>query len=578
MSARRHPPVRVLSVSTAAAAGSPTGNAALRLFRLAAWAGAVLVLFAGLLLAITIPIHAIDALSYGEWSRLIGQTRDFHFAGISAQEYHRPLFYVLQGWLWGVFGFHEWIGRVLSLAFSVVLVGSVAWLAARGPSWKTPAAVAALLVCLIPNVLQGIASGLTDVPLAALVALTAALTWGMPEGRARPAALALAGAATVLVKPTGLVALVALGAAVLVGESVDRRTELRRSLAPLAVGAGVALLYDAVQAHRLGMGLLSFLTAGSTGYYADLARSARTTELVGVQWLGSDLRPLVLFALAYTALRVVRRDHRAAVVAGSISAPAFGVVLPVLVNGSGIVGPFDTAGHGLAFVVLCASLPLAWWCPPEAIPKRVWLERFAVLGLVALAVWLWFGAYDTRLGSAAWPGLVALVAISFAPVIEGAAARFPIAVLAPGFVLIALLAYAYTDLDGLGEAQWKELRTLGVSGLFDGARTRNIVQPQISQVVALAGAEMGPTDRLASADGQLRYFFPGRVFQGYPADCAALREYRVFVLLTDEGTRAYMRDVAGVPDDPAYWAACKRPRLTQLSDGSGGYAVFRVER
>ena len=557
---------------------SPAGETALSLFRLAACACAALVLAAGLLFAVTFPIHAIDALSYGEWSRLIGETWDFHFPGISAQTYHRPLFYVLQGWLWGVFGFHEWIGRALSLAFSVMLVASVGWLAARGPSWKTPAAVAVLLVCLIPNVLQGIASGLTDVPLAALVALTAALTWGMPAGRARLPVLALAAAATVLVKPTGLVALVALGAAVLVGGRVDRRAELRRSLAPLAVGAGVALLYDAVQAHRLGMGLLPFLKAGSTGFYADLARSARFDQLVGVQWLGGDLRPVLLFALAYTAARVARRNHRAAVAAGSVAAPVLGIVLPLLAGGHDIAGPFSTTGRGLAFVVLCASLPLAWWCPPEAIPQRVWLERLAVLGLVPLAVWLWFGAYDTRLGSAAWPGLVALVAISFAPVIEGAAARFPAAVLAPGLVLVSLLAYSYTDLDGLGDAQWRELRTLGVSGLLDGARTRNIVQPQISQVVALAGAEMGPSDRLASAEGQLRYFFPGRVFQGYPASCAALRGYRVFVLLTDEGTRAYMRDVARVPDDPAYWAACREPRLTQLSDGSGGYAVFRVER
>ena len=534
-----------------------------------------LVVLAGLLLAVTFPIHALDALAYGEWSRLIAGSWGFDFPSVGALAYHRPLFYVVQGWLWGLFGFHEWIGRVLSLSFGVLLVGSVGWLAACGREWKTPAALAALLICLVPNVLQGLASGLTDVPLAALVGLTAALTWRLRESRIRAPTLVLAAAATVLVKPTGLVALLALGAAVLAGAG-NRRAELRRSLAPLAIGSGVGLLYDLVQAHRLDMRLLSFLTAGIDGYYSELARSARAGQIVSAQWLGGDLRPLVLSALVYAAIRVARRDHRAGVVGGAFAAPVLGIALPLLAGGDGVVRPFATAGHGVAFVALCASLPLAWWCPTEAVPDRVWLERLAVLGLVPLAVWLWFGAYDARLGSAAWPGLVALTAIAVAPALEGAAARFPVAVAVPGITLVALLAYSYTDLDGLGESRWRELRALGVSGLFDGKRTRNIVQPQLSQVVALAGAEMGSTDRLATADGQLRYFFPGRVLQGYPVNCAALRGYRVFVLLTDDGTRAYMRDVAKVPDDPAYWAACKEPRLTQLSDGSGGSAVFRV--
>ena len=50
----------------------------------------------------------------------------------------------------------------------------------------------------------------------------------------------------------------------------------------------------------------------------------------------------------------------------------------------------------------------------------------------------------------------------------------------------------------------------------------------------------------------------------------------LFVLLTDEGTRAYMRDVAKVPDDPAYWEACDQPKLTQLSVLPGSM-LFRVE-
>ena len=550
----------------------------LRLFRLTAWSCAALVLLAGLLLALTFPIHAIDALSYGEWSRLIGQTWNFRFPGIGAQDYHRPLFYALQGWLWGIFGFHEWIGRLLALFFTVLLVGSVAWLAARGHSRRTSAALAALLVCLVPDVLKGVASGLTDVPLAALVALTSALAFSRSLGRARPYVLAAAALATVLVKPTGLVGLVALALALLVGAQPGWRHAVRHSILPLAAGALVALVYSLVQAFHLGMGLMAFLTAGSTGFYADLARDSRFDQLVGLQWLGADLRPLVVYAVVYAVARVARCDHRVAVISAAVAAPVLSFVLPALGGGEIVSGPFTSTGSTLGFLALCVSLPLALWCPQEAIPEKEWLARFAILGLVPLCVWLWFGAYDTRLGSAAWPGLIALVALSFTPVLVGAAMRFPPAILVPGLALVAMLSYSYTDLDGLGKAQWSEVQRLGVSGIFDAEQTRNIVQPQVGQVVALLREQMGDTDRLASADGQFAYYFPGRLGERYPASCAALNGYRVFVLLTDEGTRAYMRDVAKVPFDPAYWASCRSPRLTQLSDGSGGYAVFRVER
>jgi hypothetical protein len=51
----------------------------------------------------------------------------------------------------------------------------------------------------------------------------------------------------------------------------------------------------------------------------------------------------------------------------------------------------------------------------------------------------------------------------------------------------------------------------------------------------------------------------------------------VFVLATDEGSKRYMQDFLHVSGEPSFWAACSSPHLTQLSDGSEGYAVFRVE-
>jgi 4-amino-4-deoxy-L-arabinose transferase-like glycosyltransferase len=126
-----------------AASVSGRGECALRLLRLAFAATALLTLATGLLLAVTVPFHSGDALAYGEWSRLIAMEWSIRFPAITDQTYHRPFFYVVQGVLWGVFGFHEWIGRLLALSFTVLLVAATAWLAARDSRRTTKAAVAA---------------------------------------------------------------------------------------------------------------------------------------------------------------------------------------------------------------------------------------------------------------------------------------------------------------------------------------------------------------------------------------------------------------------------------------------------
>jgi hypothetical protein len=66
------------------------------------------------------------------------------------------------------------------------------------------------------------------------------------------------------------------------------------------------------------------------------------------------------------------------------------------------------------------------------------------------------------------------------------------------------------------------------------------------------------------------------VEQSFPTTCDDLRRFRVFVLLTDEGSKRYMEDFLHVSSDPSFWASCQHPRLKQLTDGSEGYAVFRV--
>jgi hypothetical protein len=69
-----------------------TEGRAYALARGVAVAVALVFLAAAALLALTIPFHDHDALSYGEWSRLIAQTWHIRFPSITDQTYHRPLF------------------------------------------------------------------------------------------------------------------------------------------------------------------------------------------------------------------------------------------------------------------------------------------------------------------------------------------------------------------------------------------------------------------------------------------------------------------------------------------------------
>ncbi len=84
------------------------------------WVTTALFFLAALFVALVIPIHAQDALTFGEWSRLVSQHWHLRYAAATGQEYGRPLFYVLQGWVWGIFGFAEPLGRVLSGLFSLL--------------------------------------------------------------------------------------------------------------------------------------------------------------------------------------------------------------------------------------------------------------------------------------------------------------------------------------------------------------------------------------------------------------------------------------------------------------------------
>ena len=100
--------------------------------------------------------------------------------------------------------------------------------------------------------------------------------------------------------------------------------------------------------------------------------------------------------------------------------------------------------------------------------------------------------------------------------------------------------------------------------------------PAFARTLVVVQPEMQKDDLLISPEGAFRFFYPGRVEQSFPLRCDDLHRFGVFVLATDEGSRRYMEDFLHVSGDPAFWAKCDAPQLKQLSDGSEGYAVFRV--
>ena len=135
------------------------------------WTIAVLFFTTALVIAYVIPLHAQDALTFGEWSRLIAQDWHFHYPAATVQEYGRPLFYVLQGGLWGAIGVDDSSGRILSLLFSLLLFGSLVWLVREERDWGILAGLLAMLALLATPVFAfQIVAGLTDVPVAAFIA------------------------------------------------------------------------------------------------------------------------------------------------------------------------------------------------------------------------------------------------------------------------------------------------------------------------------------------------------------------------------------------------------------------------
>jgi len=541
-----------------------------------AWLTAAVFLALAFMLAVVLPIHAQDALTFGEWSRLISQHWHLHYDAATPQEYGRPLYYVLQGWLWGIFGFHEPLGRILSGLFSLLLLGSVAWLLSRRDWGSLAAALAALALVSMPVYAAQVVSGLTDIPVAALVALAGALVWARRPGVGGAVAVGVASALAMLAKPSALLALAGLALAqLLVNESW--RSKLLYRVAPVVAGVGLGLVYDAVQAGYVHQGLRTFLQAGvNTAYYRSLAEASRRYALLDGAWFGDGLRVAAFFAVAYSVLRLVGVRHRVSVLAGVPAALLFSWLGPWLAaHGSDTtVGSLHSAGAAVAALGTAAFLAAGMSGFQNAVATRRELLRLAIWATPTAVAWLVYGAYDFRLLAPAWPPLLSLIVLAALPAATAFARRGALVAAVPVALFAIVVAENAYNLDGLGKPGWSELRR--TDDWLDRDQTRAIVMPGFAGALAVVRRQMRPGDDLVSPEGAFRFFYPGHVEQSYPNACGFLHRFRVFVLTTDEGTKSYMRDFLHVSPEPSFWASCAQPHLTQLTDGSKGYAVFRV--
>jgi 4-amino-4-deoxy-L-arabinose transferase-like glycosyltransferase len=588
----------------ASAPGTPEGPQRWPLLLVKAFVAAILII--GLFLALVVPFHATDALVYGQWSRLMGVHGGFFYDAVGYTPYARPLFYVPQGVLWELFGAHEWIGRLLSLAFFALLLWSVFRLAADRSLPPIAPWLALVLLLATPDVVQQALAGQTDVPVAAMIALTGVLAWrSRSVGPLTVALLVLAAAGAVLAKSTALPALAGLILAMLLGDRAGLRDRLRFPVAPLVGGTLVGVVYDVLMAHHFGLPINAFL--GDSGAIAAPAASGATepTTVVGaattqaaahvpdvfqrtkdafsllgnldrdgmlarVEWFGPYVRLLLIFAIVYGIARVVMVRHRlAAFIALGVGLIGYWVGPEVLPG-----GPSITSVSGGALVgSLLLTVPLAGvaWCPPQWQASRLLLGRLLVWAVLPFGAWAIYGILtDTRTLSPAWPALFVLMAAVAAMGIAGLATRRAWLGAGAILLLLALAVLSFRTFDGLGArpdgsiSSLRALKELTPSTWTNPDAARSAADPQLGGLVADTRATRGAGERVWTNDGRMIFYFLDQTTVTQPpTDCAQLHGYGVVALL---GNVATPFDASGF--------RC----LTPVRVVPGSYAVYRVDR
>jgi len=524
--------------------------------------------------AVVMPYRLWDSLAFGSWSRTIAAGGDL-WSDVPAPYLQRPLFYVEQGLAWRLLGDEEWIGRLVSLSYAGILVVAI-WLLARrlatnrdGYAVLPPLAILVVLASAV--VATYAAAGMTDVPVAAMVAATGAAVWAERIGYRRLVLVALLATATVLAKPTGLIALAGLGTAILV--LLGRRS--LRGLAGIGAGIGLALVYAAWQASRIDDGLVDFLTAGNDEFWRERGEAARWDAIARAEWFGAGLRLVVLYGLAHALARVAGARPRAALAIAGGVAVAWSILGPVVADGE-VPYPFDGSLPGsVAWLVLAAAMIVAPFVSAVApVSRRTYAALLVWLSPMAVA-WAAQRADEVRHLAPAWAPLVLLTAAGLSALTVALVRLLPVAPLAPA-AAVALLAVAnLPSIDGLGREGWRDLLDLGPSGWSDRAATENLAYGPFSYELNAARENVGDEDRIVSSNGRLTYFFPGRVEVAYPTTCGALRGVRFFSFLSS-GESLEFAQLAGQPVDPLGWLQCVRPPLALVSEHAGIHAAYVV--
>ena len=523
--------------------------------------------------AVVLPYRYWDSLAFGSWSRSIAEGRGL-WDNASVFELSRPVVYVPQGLAWRYLDDGEWIGRLYSVSLAIALVIAVWILAARLSSWTGAAPVArsvAVGVLLGSAVFAGlIAAGMTDIPVAAGSAATGAILWHAPRRWFVLAVMALA-AVTVLAKASGLLALAGLIVAVLI---LNGRRAVPGVLG-VGVGVGIALLYDAWQASRVGRSLTDFLTVGNEQYWLDRGAAARWDALARAEWLGPSVRLLIVYGLVHGIARAAGARPRIALAVGAAGALLLSIGGPVVAD-ERAPHPFDGSVLGLvAWLAIAAAISAApFLAQDDPIDRRVYLALLAWLAPTAV-VWAWSRADEVRHLAPSWPAFVLLTTAGLVSVSFALARLRPAAFVAPALAVLLMAVSNVPSIDGLGRTGWRGLLDLGWSGWTDRSEVENYAWGPFSYVVALARENVGSSGLVVTSDGRLSYFFPGRVDVRYARTCEELEGARFFSILTS-GESVVLATQEGQPLEPIGWIQCASPPVELVGEQAGIYAAFVV--
>ncbi len=519
------------------------------------------------------PYRFWDSLAFGSWSRSIAETGDL-WANADALKVSRPLFYVSQGLLWRVAD-EEWLGRTLSAAFGAVLVICVWFLARRLTGERSSKALLpplAALTLLSSSVFATfVAAGMTDVPVAAATAATALVLWSRLPVRLAVPLTAIATCATILAKPSGLLALVGLAAA---GWVLSGRGSVP-GICGLGLGVAAGIAYDAWQASRLDVSLAALLRAGNDDFWLARGDAARLDALAGAAWLGQGARLLLVLGLASGIARAIGGGPRLALRVSTALALAWSVGGPLLADGS-LGYPFDGSVLGVVgwLGIAAALVAASFVVEDDAVPRRTYVALLVWLAPVAI-LWAWQRPDETRLLAPAWPPLALLAAAALTCASLALLRNRPAAAVVPVAALAVVAVASVVTVDGLGRSGWRDLLDLGPSGWSDRAEMENFAYGPFSYELNLARENVSDADRIVSSDGRLTYFFPGQVEVRYARACSELDGARFFSFLS-AGESLEFAELERQPTDPLAWIQCADPPVELVGEQAGIYAAFVV--